>query len=160
MPSGCEFVCENEDCKCCGSGFTMHDFWPVVKIDDILNIQNEVELPEGFIEAMEKRKKDGREFCLVPYPIPEGVEPLGVRVQLWCSEPPSIIDEDIDCEYLPDLLEEKGEKVLTMIVSTNGFTKEKDGVSLKTYRDCLFQGILCPHCGEKMGQSNWFVHHK
>lgn len=160
MPVGCDFVCENEACSCFGSGFTMHDLWPISSIADILSNPPEHGFPEGFVEAMTQRMSDGRKFGVVFYPLAEGIGLKGVRVQLWQSDPPTLVDEDVEIDGLAKLISENGPSAMVEAVSNAGYTKQRDGKELKTFRQCFQDGIPCPHCGEPLAKKHWAVSHR
>jgi hypothetical protein len=164
MPSGCEFLCDNVNCQNYGSGFTMHDFWPVASISDLLSHPPETGYPEGFVKAMEQRLHEGRKFGIVFYPLQEGIDLKGIRVQLWQQDPPTIIDEDIEVEGLSEEIEKKGEKVMDEIVTGMRMRREfkirRDGYVLRTYRECFHGGIPCPSCGQVLSKRNWFTIHR
>jgi hypothetical protein len=154
MPSGSDFVCTNPSCAHYNEGFSMHDFWPLAKIDDILasSRAKDNKFPEGYLDGLKDRKKEGRDVVCAPFPRCEDIKPCGIRVQLYCDKPPMVVDQDIICE-VPD------GSAFAKIAAENGIAKscEPCQSTLRTFRQAFASGIKCPHCSVRMEGRVWYT---
>jgi len=134
--AGFEFVCKNEKCSYCNTGFTLYQDWPISYIDDVINSKS---TPVDLKEHLIKNKKEGRKYALVTLPNKENIEIIGKRIQLFCKKDTIIWEREIvDKKDILDLYCDK--------------CKER----LITADEAKENGILCPNCKEKLSCSTWF----
>ena len=154
MPSGSEFTCANPSCKHYNEGLSMHDFWPLAKIEDVLESEmaKENRFKEGYLDGVKALKASGRGFVCIPFPRQKDVKPCGIRVQLYCNNPPMIIDQDILCE-----IPEDNAVPMSAIEGEIARTCEACKSELATYREVLKTGVECPYCKERLEGKVWYT---
>ena len=143
MPAGCDFVCKNEKCDCCETGFTMTGPWPMGDIGEVIDSLSS----EERIKELMKLKKEGREFACIAYPNDKDIYIDRYRINFWSVEGNCIWQYDIVVE---DDIES------AILDSDIPKLCPKTGSELLNYNDTIQQGINCPHCKEKLKQTRWF----
>jgi hypothetical protein len=154
MPSGSEFVCINPSCKHYQEGLSMHDFWPITKIDDVLESEmaKSGKLKEDYLNGIKSLKEEGREYICAPFPRQKDIKMCGIRVQLYCDNPPMIIDQDILCEIPAD------HSVPLAVIEPDIVRKcEACSSDLLTYRETMAKGVECPYCKQKLDGKVWYT---
>ena len=152
MPAGNDFTCINPSCLHYGASLSMHDFWPLARIEDIIASDRALsgEFEEGYLEGITELKKQGRPYVCAPFPKQEDVHPCGIRVQLYCDNPPMMVDQDIIC-HVPEDGKVTVEAIENEIIRDCGECRS----TLMTFREALAKGINCPHCGERLDARGW-----
>lgn len=148
MPAGCEFICQNVECLHYNSGFSMTGPWPLGKIEKIVaNINPTLQKQIEYKEDLVRWKNEGRKLACLILPNAAKVPIEGYRVNMW--------DETAKCIWNYDVVLQDGETLEDGIVRS--VPKEsQEGNKLKDFSETVNDGVLCPHCGEKMKESRWF----
>lgn len=150
MPRGADFVCKNEECKHCDSGFVMTDKWPLGEIEEIIESKN-VKKNEDFCNKLTLMMEDGTEYSCINYPNIGDIITVGYRIQKFCKICSCIWAFEIMCDK-----EEDFEKALEeRAIPEKCCTKDCDG-ELVDFEDLFEDGLDCLHCGQPMFKSSWF----
>jgi len=150
MPAGCEFICENKECKCHKTGFIVSGPWALGRVE--LVIENPVvKKMEDFRNDLIKRKKEGVKYVCIPYPNDINVPVDGYRIQKWCPQCKCIWNYDVmlsdTIKTVEDVLE-KGDVPVSCL---------KCSSKLQSFQEVLDEGINCPHCTQPLQQNRWFT---
>jgi len=147
MPSGCDFICNNEECEQYNNGFVITSAWPLGNVALIIN-GSEVKKNESFRASLIKLKNEGRKYACITLPNIEDIPVVGYRFNLWCAKCNCIWNHDVMSagETIEDILSKKllPEKC------------PKCDEPLKSFEDVVEDSIPCPHCNEELKQSRWF----
>lgn len=142
MPAGCEFICNNENCNCYKSGFTMTGPWPMAKIEIIIaNMNPRNEVQEQVRKNLIKMKDEGRKYGLINFPNENKLTTNAYRVSLWSEDAKCIWNYDIPSEEYENWIQPQ--------------ECPKTGGKLIPFKDVVENGIKCPSCGEELKQSRW-----
>ena len=149
MPAGCDFICDNEDCKQYKTGFSMTAPWPLGEIDLVIKARN-VQKDQEFAQGLIALKEEGRSHVCINYPNVEHIPTAGYRVHRWCSK--------CKCLWLYDVMladeNEDFEKALERSDIPNECAK--CGEKLLDFEGVIEEKISCPHCDEELKSSRWF----
>jgi len=150
MPSGCEFICENEDCIHVNKGFSFTEAWPLGKIELLINapiIKRKSEFRDGLI----KLKDEGRKYACITYPNEAGIDTEGYRVNYWSPDANQI--------WQYDIMEKNKSNVASKIEESLDIPYKcpKTNGRLMDFKEVIAEGIYCPHCGDEMKQDRWFT---
>jgi len=149
MASGCEFTCDNKDCKCYKSGFIMLAPWPIGEIDKVI-VSKRVKENKAFQEELRKMKEDGKQYSCINYPNVDEIPTLGYKVQKWCDKCLVIWNFEAMVGKPEETPEETVENA--KIIDTCSKCNEK----LRSFPQVVEEGIDCPHCNQKLIQQVWF----
>jgi len=133
---GYEFVCKNEKCGYCNTGFSLYKEWPISRIDCVISSKS---IPKDLKKRLIKNKNEGRKYALITLPNKENIEIIGKRIQLFCKK---------DCIIWEREIVDKND-IINMYCDK---CKER----LITADEARESGILCPNCKEKLSCSTWF----
>ena len=149
MPAGCEFFCNNEDCKQYKNGLTIVAPWPIGDIDKIIDARN-VSKMEDFRDGLIKLKSEGRSFACITYPNINEIETAGYRVNKWCNK--------CKCVWMFDVLLKDGATTFEEALAKSDVPENcsKCNEKLKDFEHVIEDGINCPFCNEKLKSSRWF----
>jgi len=149
MPAGCDFTCENKECKQCGTGFSLKAPWPLGEIDLVIKARN-VQNYEEFAKELTARKEEGRNYCCITYPNVDYIPIAGYRVQRWCSKCKCIWNYDV--MFVEE--NEDFEKALERYdIPVNCC---KCGDKLLDFTTASEEKINCPHCDKELKSNTWF----
>ena len=151
MASGCEFVCENKECKHYKSGINMLAPWPLGDIDKIMTLPHVIKVTE-LMEDLKRVKGKGRKYACINYPNTKHIETLGYRVEMFCPSCPAHWAYDV---MLSDTVTSPDSAIIDPSVEKKC---PKCDTKLKTMMELLSEedGVYCPHCKEKMHKHTWF----
>ena len=149
MPSGCEFICKNEECEHVNKGFAITAPWPVGQIELLINAPNVIK-KKNFRDGLIKLKNEGRKFACITYPNEAEIETEGYRVTFW--------SEAAKCVWQYDVFTKDESSVSDAIDNDPEIPNvcPKSGGELLNFTEVVKAGIPCPHCNEKMQQSRWY----
>lgn len=138
MPAGCEFICKNENCQCYNTGFVMTAPWPMSNINLVINSSTVKEKPE-FRKKLIELRDSGKTFACIQLPNIDKVKAESYRVQFWDNNLKRVIEKySKNSDVIDDeILEEK--------VQNN----------YMDFTEATTDGIICPHCLQKLFQSRW-----
>ena len=146
MPAGCEFFCDNEECKYFKSGFVITAPWPMANIGLIISSLKE---NDSFRSELIQLKNKGKKYACITFPNIKGIQSEMYRIQMW--------DDKDKCiwEYLIPYNEiQSVESIYThSSVQSESIVKNP----LKNFNEVVNDGILCPSCNQKLKQSRWFT---
>jgi hypothetical protein len=147
MPSGCEFICYSEECQNHGTGFVMTAPWPMAKIGLVIT----EDIKSGNIEKsnyLKSMRDEGRKYACINLPNDAKLPTVAYRVHLW--SPTANVLWEYDIPSINNSIEES--------IASFEFPDKcpASGGELKTFRECLSEGIKCPNCGKELFQSRWF----
>lgn len=149
MPAGCEFICKNQSCECCGQGFNITGAWPMGRIELVLNAPN-VKKNADFRKGLIDLKNDGRKYACITYPNDSRIPIVAYRINMW--------SEKAHCIYQNDVILKDNESLEEAIQRSNIPTVcPKTQCTLLTFDEVLENGILCPKCGIPLQQDRWFA---
>jgi len=148
MPAGCDFTCRNKECECTDTGFVISDFWPLGRIE--LVIENpQVKKMNEFRNVLLSKKEEGVKYVCIPYPNNTSIPTKGYRIQYWCSKCNCIWKHDVmaeDNQTFNDAV--KDAKLMDSCPKCKGFLLE--------FSDVIESGIDCPHCNKALQMDRWF----
>jgi len=149
MPAGCEFICNNEECKCFSTGFVVHGAWPLGKIQDII-ISDNVKKNPDLVENLKELQDDDREYSCINCPNIEGITIYGYRIESWCHKCLCIHSNDLmlseTCTTIEEVFEQNE-------IPTKCPKCEEDVFQFEALLD---ENINCPYCKQEMKQHRWF----
>lgn len=150
MPAGCNFECRTEKCVNKGTGFSVHDIWPLARISDIILAGLGGTVTQEYLDGLKRLAGDGREYACIPVPPPPGIKVVGYRMQLFCDSPMFILDRDI-------LFSENGGVFdPSSVVGDKSFLECKEcSGGLRALRAVVEDPPRCPGCGELMFKLPW-----
>lgn len=152
MASGCEFMCENKDCKQYKNGIVVTAPWPLGDIDRIISCSNIFKNKE-FQDGLRKLRDQGRKYACLIFPNIDEIPTAGFRVHMWCDKCPCLWSYDamlsIETVNMEDAIQkakipENCPTCESKLKTVNELLDEKDG------------GIICPSCKVKMKSHPWF----
>jgi len=146
MPSGCEFTCKNEKCKCYNTGFVITSPWPMGNIQLVINSSSVKDNAE-FREQLINVKKEGKKLACIPFPNIDKIPTECYRVQLWSKEANLIWEYHIKSDNVETIYDDPEVPKLC----------PKTHCNLVIFTEAITEGINCPHCGEKLSQSRWWT---
>lgn len=149
MPAGVDFVCKNDDCKYCNSGFVMTAPWPMGDINKIIDAPNVVNHKE-FREGLLKLKTEGRKYACITYPNLDETEMESYRVHKWCQK--------CTCLWTYDAPVSDVNKSISEVLEEANLPNECPtcNTELMDFNDVVEGGINCPFCKEEMSNNSWF----
>lgn len=147
MPAGCEFICENNACEYCKTGFSITAPWPMANISIVINSLKNKE-HQKLKQELIKLKSSGKKLALITLPNIYNVTPEFYRVQMWSDKEKCVWDFPV--KYSKDASEQD-------LYSSVPTICEKTGDKLLSFTEVVEQGINCPKCGEKLAQSRWYT---
>ena len=149
MPSGCEFRCDNKECKCYNTGFTMLAPWPIADINDVIHADN-IKKHKEFQEELIALKKEGRKYTCINYPNENGIFKVGYKIQKWCDKCKIIWNYEAIIQDKKESMEE------TLAHAEVEDVCSECGDKLKTFSQTLEDGIECFHCKQRLIPQVWF----
>lgn len=149
MPAGCDFICENEECKQYKSGFSIISSWPLGEIDLVIKARN-VQKDEEFAKGLANLKKEGRKYCCITYPNIDYIPTVGYRVDRWCSKCKRINLYDV---MLAEENEDFEKALERSDIPDNCF---ECGNKLLDFEGAIEEKINCPHCHKELKSNRWF----
>lgn len=153
MPAGCEFACENKDCKNYNTGIVVTGPWPIAPIDLVINAPN-VRKNKPFQEGLIKLKKDGNKYACITYPNFNKIEKVGYRIQLWCDACLRVYNYDAMIKNKDETIDETINNADIPANCTTCNMKLKSFVELL---DGKTGGIVCPACNVGTTMHSWFT---
>jgi protein associated with RNAse G/E len=152
MPAGCEFICDNKECKYFDHGFSIHGPWALGDIDEIIECKKLNSMPEVKNNLIRIKSNGAKKACII-FPNDTNIKTIGYRVQLWNSKENRIYSYDLDItvendEEIEKLVEEEKKKL------------GHENKMLKNFTYTCEDGIECPHCDQLMKQNRWFANEK
>ncbi len=154
MPSGCDFICKNKECKQYDSGFVMTAPWPMGKIELVINDPN-VKNKKEFRDKLIKLKNENQKYACITYPNVTDIETVAYQVHFWCENCSCLWKyEVVLTEEYPTFKEALAKDILDKKIPDKCFTCNSP---LLAYNDVLEKGIVCPHCKEKLQQDGWIA---
>ena len=152
MPAGCDFVCENKECKNYNTGIVITGPWPLGEIDKVINAPN-VKKNKEFQEGLIKLKNDGQKYACIIYPNFNKIDTIGYRVSMWCSKCLCIYKYDA---MVLDPNEETEKTIANANIPTHC---NKCNTELKSFFNLIDEkdnGIACPACSVFTTKNSWF----
>jgi hypothetical protein len=142
MAIGCDFVCENPDCKAYHHRLSLNGSWPIVDIDDLIALP-EIQKDPKMLEILQIRKGEGRTHACAILPNKAGLKIKGFRNQLFCPVDLIVWDEDcLEGSEQPKLDSIKCRRCNGNLISLEMAKKN---------------GLNCPYCKNKMEPNYWFT---
>jgi transcription initiation factor IIE alpha subunit len=134
--AGCNFICDNNDCKCYNTGFVLTGIWPLGNVDEII----EKTTNEEILDLAKKRKEAGFERIKITYPDPDGITIVSYAIEKFCKKCKRIEVFEVknDQDTTPETCHICGEKYIDFNKATE-------------------DGLECPVCGEELKQNRWCV---
>lgn len=147
MPAGCDFICNNINCKYYKSGFSITSPWPLGKIELIIaNINSRLPNQEEYKLKLQKWKEEGRKLASLILPNEAKIPIEGYRINMW--------DDVAKCIWSYDVITNEYQSLEEAILSQ--VPLQKNGNTLKNFNAVIENGINCLHCSNEMTQSRWF----
>ena len=144
MPIGYDFICENADCIAFKSRLTLTGPWPLVSIDDLLQVES-VAANAEMSEGLRNRQKEGRQSACAIFPNKSNLKFIGARVQMFCPSDKMVWDIDFNSwDYQQKL-------------PTDGCRCYRCKGELITAEEAKRKGLNCPHCNKIMTPNMWFT---
>jgi len=136
---GCNFTCQNKECKCFNTGFTLTGVWPLGDIDTVIEHCDHAELKENLIG----RKKIGYKYAKINYPDPYDIPVIAQSIEKFCKTCKRIetfVIEDDDTYETPAKCEKCNGCYTSLVEACD------EGNYLK-----------CPFCDKELTQQRWYV---
>ena len=157
MPAGCEFVCINKSCDYYRTGFVITSVWPlgdIVRVKDAPNVSRVPDLVENLIGEI----KAGHPYACINFPNLDLIPYEGYRVTMWCPDCNCVWKYDVEIPEIegnenPDRGEIIEQAIKDGVVDTHC---SRCNTSLQNFEEVTKNGILCPHCHEKLSQQRWY----
>jgi len=149
MPAGCEFYCNNEECEAYRTGFTITAPWPMGNICIVVNSSKVKQNPD-FKNHLIASKRNGRKFACITFPDPDDIEIEAYRVQYWSPKAICVFEYDVEASDEEELID-------NLPYADIPDNCPQTGGPLLGFNDVVNEGILCPHCGERLSQNRWFT---
>ena len=157
MPAGCEFICDNKDCKNYNTGFTIRGAWPLGNIGIVIN-SSSVKQNLKFRDDLIKLKDSGRKYACISLPNVDKIPVEGYRFNLWCETCQCVWDTDVfftEDEQVKwedrNLVPEEWFDHVTL-----SYICSKCKGHLKSFDTVIEEGINCHLCKKDLKQSRWF----
>jgi len=150
MPAGCDFICENTECKERGGGFVITASWPMGNINLVINLPHVKKL-KSFRDKLVKMKKAGRKYACINYPNVKEIPTEAYRVQKWCKRCLCLWSYEVVLDEEAKTFEEALSKASDIPEKCPSCDKP-----LLSFDDVLEEGVSCPHCEKDMKQGRWF----
>ena len=148
MPAGCDFLCDNVECKYHKGGFVITGAWELGDIDLVIN-SPVVEDNKEHQDGMKRLKERGRKYACINYPNFSEIPTAGYRLHRFCTKCMVLWTYDAMLSEDNDTLE-KAEAALNIPEEC-----PKCGDKMFDFQGLLEEGVECPHCHEEMKQSRW-----
>ena len=132
MPSGCDFVCVNENCDYFNTGFTITGPWPLGDIDEIISC-SKVQSDDSLRNELLSLKDSGEKFARIVFPNEDNIEEKKTRLSFWDPDNLRInyIDIDIGSNY------------------------DVENPYFLSFEDVIEDGIECPKCNDLLNSNRW-----
>jgi len=156
--SGCDFVCQNEQCQHKGCGVVITAPWPLGDIDKVIGAKNLMKNPV-FRQELGNLKKQGRKYACISMPNDDKIPAVGYRIHRWCEKCP--------CLWTYDAIIPEGQKADGSEESINAAMTSSNipvncptcDTKLKSYVEVINEngdGILCTSCKTRLQANVWF----
>ena len=156
MPAGSDFVCENDKCHEYRKGVAIINIWPLGDIDRVIasrGVQKNIEFRNGMIAL----KEQGRKHACISYPDADNIPIAGYRVQKWCQGCFCIWAWDVMLEgEVADTQDASKQFQVALVKENIPIQCPRCNDELKDFQKIIDDGIVCPHCKEKMKTYTWF----
>lgn len=154
MPTGCDFICENEKCEYYNTKLQLNNTWPIAIIDKVINSKKikGTEFEMNFV----KRKQSGIKYACISFPNEDIKLYDGARLERFCPKCFKRIHSFIifPCPVSPKSFDK---------VFIREFKKMKVeskcldcGTKLFDFQKVLKKGVGCPKCKVETKQHRWF----
>lgn len=145
MANGCEFVCNNKDCKNYQTGIVITAPWPLGEIDKVIE-DDKVKKDLDFHKHMIDLRDSGRKYACISFPNTAKIPIEGFRVHMWCEKCMAL--------WNYDAMWDGQEKDMEEIIKKANIPENcpKCQSKTKSFADLLDQdngGIICPSCNVK-----------
>ena len=141
--SGCDFICENEECEHAAKGIVVIGPWPLGEIEYILEHAN-IKHNKDYQNQLNELLKEDRKYSCIPMPNNTDIAVIGYRLQKWCQNCPCLWTYDLLLEDPNETLEE----TIAMGVE-QGLVKEKCPKCenhLIEHKKGKVRRFWCPYC--------------
>jgi hypothetical protein len=139
--SGCDFICNNDECEYYSTGFTMTGPWPLGDIDEVIESVENNSSESDLVSRLKENKGLGDELAMIPLPNEASVKYKKIRKSFW--------DDSKKRIYYLDCQPEEGNKARTHYL-------ERSISSMLSFEEAIKVGINCPSCGNALNQKRWF----
>jgi len=152
MSYGCDFVCENRQCKNTGCKIPIHGAWEIALIDAVAG-SGKYRDNHGWQKALAEKKANGMKHALVPYPNTDDIPVVGYRVQFFCPVCLVLWDED----YLRESYPSKEAMLADIKAQGDSYKCRKCGHPALSAKKAKNEGIDCPGCHKPLNPIPWMV---